>query len=170
MRSRYAGLQPTSCSFQLRLKSQERRDFYYPNHSTPVKDDLFHRVLCSLRSSPSRSIDPLASRRSRTSHPIPSHQGSRSHQAWCRLLRTAFLNPRIPFDNRGCCHPSGSWSVPTCSIYLHRSSGPGLEEGMSCSHSPIIIRLTHPAGRRCGSRQRLIHLPPTLGFRSRHRR
>ena len=132
------GFPPTSSSFKPHFQSSKKLDFYC-YYSILEKDVLFYRVFCSLHSPPSRSIDPFAPHRSCASYPVSSDQGPRSHQARCGVLRTAFFVPWIAFGNRGYRYPPGGWGVPPRPIYLHRYSGPSLEEGTRpCSHPPVI--------------------------------
>ena len=136
MGGRYVGSQPPSSSFELHFKFSEKLGFL---STTPQKDVLFHRIFRSVHSSPTRSIDPLASHRPCPSHPVSSDQGPRSHQAWCGLLHTAFFNSWIAFNNRGHRDSSSGRGVPPRSVYLHRCSGPGLEEG-TCRYShPLAV-------------------------------
>ena len=131
---------------------------------------FFRRVLCSLHSSQSRSSHPLPPHRPCPSHPLSSHQGSCPYRPRCGVLRTTFFDPWIALDNRGFHHPPCRWGIPPRSVHLHRRAGPSLEKGEPHSHSSMSFRLTSiPPGCRCSPRKRLIHLPPTLGFRSRHR-
>ena len=135
-RGLYVRLQPTNhLQFQAsHFKSLENLDSLY-SYSALEKDVSFHRIFYSLHPSPSRSIDSLSPHRSRTPHSVSSDQGPHSHKARCGLLHTALFIPWIPLDNRGHRHPPRSWGISPCSIYLHRCTGPGLEEG-----TPFLTR------------------------------
>ena len=119
-----------------------------PPPATQLSTDVFfHRVLCSLHSSQTRSSHPLAPRRPCPSHPLSSHQGSCPYRPRCGVLRTTFFHPWIALDNRGLNYPPCRWGIPPRSVHLHRCAGPSLEEGELRLHPPTGFHLTSVSHR-----------------------